>query len=149
MPSSAWSTRISSSFGPAPSGLLRHSPFFPPFTRFHANPVCIFLFWHSLRTHVILPIYGCTVLVELGHFFNFLILSTVGWLPWTGDQPVARPLPRHRTTQTQKSMPRVGSEPTIPVFQRAKTVHALDHTATLIGTRELTPLKMLLLPIES
>jgi hypothetical protein len=50
--------------------------------------------------------------------------------PWTGDQPVARPLPTHRTTQTenkrtQTSMPRVGFEPTIPVFQRAKMVHAL------------------------
>jgi hypothetical protein len=28
----------------------------------------------------------------------------------------------------------VGFEPTIPVFERAKTVHALDHTATVIGT---------------
>jgi hypothetical protein len=30
-------------------------------------------------------------------------------------------------------MPRVGSEPTIPVFQRAQTVHALDRAATVIG----------------
>jgi hypothetical protein len=34
--------------------------------------------------------------------FNFLILYRVGRTPWTGDQPVARPLPTHRTTQTQK-----------------------------------------------
>jgi hypothetical protein len=27
----------------------------------------------------------------------------------------------------------VGFEPTIPVFQRAKTVHALDRAATVIG----------------
>jgi hypothetical protein len=26
---------------------------------------------------------------------------TDGRTPWTGDQPVARPLPKHRTTQTQ------------------------------------------------
>jgi hypothetical protein len=26
---------------------------------------------------------------------------TVGRTPWTGDQSVARPLPKHRTTQTQ------------------------------------------------
>jgi hypothetical protein len=26
---------------------------------------------------------------------------TVGRTPWTGDQPVTRPLPAHRTTQTQ------------------------------------------------
>jgi hypothetical protein len=30
-------------------------------------------------------------------------------------------------------MPRVGSEPTIPVFERAKTIHALERTATVIG----------------
>jgi hypothetical protein len=34
--------------------------------------------------------------VDLGHFFSFLILYTVGRTPWTGDQPVARPLPAHR-----------------------------------------------------
>jgi hypothetical protein len=30
-------------------------------------------------------------------------------------------------------MPRVGFEPTIPVFERAKTVHALDCAAIVIG----------------
>jgi hypothetical protein len=30
-------------------------------------------------------------------------------------------------------MPEVGLEPTIPVFERAKTVHALDGAATVIG----------------
>jgi hypothetical protein len=30
-------------------------------------------------------------------------------------------------------MPRVGFESTIPVFERAKTVHALGRTATVIG----------------
>jgi hypothetical protein len=30
-------------------------------------------------------------------------------------------------------MPRVGFEPTIPVFERAKTVHVLDRAATVIG----------------
>jgi hypothetical protein len=55
-----------------------------------------------------------------------------------GDQPAAGPLPAHRTTQTQNkrtqtSMPRVGFEPTIPVFERAKTVHALDRMAAVIS----------------
>jgi hypothetical protein len=54
-----------------------------------------------------------------------------------GDQPVARPLPTNRTTQTQNkgkqpSMPSVGLEPTIPAFEREKTVYALDRTATVI-----------------
>jgi hypothetical protein len=30
-------------------------------------------------------------------------------------------------------MPRVGFEPTIPAFEEAKTVHALDCAATVIG----------------
>jgi hypothetical protein len=30
-------------------------------------------------------------------------------------------------------MSQVGFEPTIPVFERAKTVHALDRAATVIG----------------
>jgi hypothetical protein len=30
-------------------------------------------------------------------------------------------------------MLRVGFEPTIPVFERAKTVHVLDRAATVIG----------------
>jgi hypothetical protein len=32
-------------------------------------------------------------------------------------------------------MPRVGFERTIPVFERAKTVHALDPATTMIGKR--------------
>jgi hypothetical protein len=31
--------------------------------------------------------------------FQFLNLYTVGRTPWTVDQPIARPLPTHRTTQ--------------------------------------------------
>jgi hypothetical protein len=55
-----------------------------------------------------------------------------------GDQPVARPLSIHRTTQahnkrSQTSMPQVGSEPTTPVFELAKAVYALDRMATVIG----------------
>jgi hypothetical protein len=30
-------------------------------------------------------------------------------------------------------MPRVGLEPTIPAFERTKTVHALDRAATVIA----------------
>jgi hypothetical protein len=79
-------------------------------------------------------------LLGLGRFLRFLNLYTVGRTIWTGDQPVARPLPIHRTTQTQNkrtqyrhSIPLVGFEPTIPAFERAKTVHALDRAATVIG----------------
>jgi carboxylesterase type B len=56
------------------------------------------------------------------------------------DQPVARPLPTHRTTQTQNKrtqtyMTRVGFEPTTTVFEGTKAVHALDRAATVIGSR--------------
>jgi hypothetical protein len=30
-----------------------------------------------------------------------IILFTDGRTPWTGDRPVARPLPKHKTTKTQ------------------------------------------------
>jgi hypothetical protein len=60
-----------------------------------------------------------------------------------GDQPIARPLPTHRTTRTQNkrkqaSMPAMGFEPTISVLEQAKTVHASGRTAT-VATTELHP----------
>jgi hypothetical protein len=73
-------------------------------------------------------------LLGLRRVFSFLILYTVGRIPGTGYQPVARPLPTYRTTQT--SMPRVRFEPTIPVLERAKTVHALDRAATVIDKHQ-------------
>jgi hypothetical protein len=70
--------------------------------------------------------------------FSILIIYTDGRTPWTGDQPITRPLLIYRTTQTQNkriqtSMPWLRFEPTIPVFERAKTVHVLDRVATSIG----------------
>jgi hypothetical protein len=75
-------------------------------------------------------------------FFSFLISYTVDRTPWTGDQPVARPLPAHRIEQTQNkrtqaSVSQVGFEPTIPEFERAKIVHALDGAVTVVGFRQL------------
>jgi hypothetical protein len=43
------------------------------------------------------------------------------------------------TKYTQISMPSVGFEPTIPAFERAKTVHAFYHAATVIGTLTQCP----------
>jgi hypothetical protein len=34
-------------------------------------------------------------------------------------------------------MPQVGFEPTIPVFERAKTVHSVDRVATVTGVPTL------------
>jgi hypothetical protein len=38
-------------------------------------------------------------------------------------------------------MPQVGLEPTIPVFERAKIVHALDGAVTVIGSFILHTIK--------
>jgi hypothetical protein len=70
---------------------------------FHQQPACfphiILLLLILLLLLLLLLLYSS--LVGLGHFFSFLILYTVGRTPWTRDQPFARPLPTHRTTQTQ------------------------------------------------
>jgi hypothetical protein len=108
-----------------------------PYTQNHNKYFHVILSDYCCCFHVlvnvsstILSIYGSISLVDLGSFFQFLNLHTVGRTPRTGDQPVARPLPTHRTAETQNertqtSMPRVGFESTIPVLERAKMVHAL------------------------
>jgi hypothetical protein len=55
-----------------------------------------------------------------------------------GGSADARPLSAHSAAQTQNRrtqtpMPQVIFEPTIPTFERAKPVHALELAATLIG----------------
>jgi hypothetical protein len=72
-------------------------------------------------------IYQWLRLLVLGRFFSFLIFYIVGRTPWMGDQHVARPLPAHRIAQTQTkctqtSMPQVGFETTIQMFEWAKTL---------------------------
>jgi hypothetical protein len=91
---------------------------------------------HCTALPIYLSICGSTALVDLGRFIMYLIHR--GWTPLTGDQPLTRPLTTHRTTQpqnklTQTSMPQVGFEPTIPAFERAKTVHTLERAATAMG----------------
>jgi hypothetical protein len=68
-----------------------------------------------------------------------------GRTPWTSDQLVARPLPKHRqhkhrinTYTHQTFMPCVGFEPTISASERVKTVHALDRSATVTGFQDTT-----------
>jgi hypothetical protein len=111
--------------------------------------VCFFLslptLWSLKRLLSIYFLWFYRYLLDLCPFFSFIILYTVGRTPWTGDQSVAWRLPTHRTTQTQNkrtqtSMPWVGFEPTIPAFKRAKTIHALDCVATVIGLKKNTSL---------
>jgi FAD synthase len=44
-----------------------------------------------------------------------------------------RYLTQKQNKHKQTSVPQVAFEPTIPVFERAKTVHVLDRAATVIG----------------
>jgi hypothetical protein len=67
---------------------------------------------HILYLSIYLSIYGSTVL-------------------WAGDQPCT-----HRTAQTLNkrtltSMSQVRFEPTIPVFEREKTINVLDRADTM------------------
>jgi hypothetical protein len=61
--------------------------------------------------------------LDLGRFFSFLMLYTVGRTHWRSHQTVGRPLPAHRTAQTQNkrtqtSMRRLGFEPMTPASER-------------------------------
>jgi hypothetical protein len=67
------------------------------------------------------------------HFFGFVILNTVGRTSWKGDRPVHNCATYTQNKRTQISMPRVGFEFTTPVFERVKTVQALDRAASVIG----------------
>jgi hypothetical protein len=82
--------------------------------------------------------------MKLSVSLQFTWSWTFGRTPWTGDQLVARPLSvhKHRKTHIHKhytSMPWVGFEPKIPGSERAKTVHALDRSATVTGFFALYP----------
>jgi hypothetical protein len=86
---------------------------------------------------IYLSTYGSTVLVNLSRFFSFLIYTRLVGLLGRGISPFQR---RYQHTEqhkqnkrTQISMPRLRFEPTILVFERVKTVHALDRMATVIG----------------
>jgi hypothetical protein len=88
----------------------------------------------KLKLKLLLLLWLYSPLLGIDRFFSFLLLYTVGRTPWTGDWPISA----HRTTQTrnkrtQTSMPLVEFEPTIPVFERTKTVRTLDRLATVIG----------------
>jgi hypothetical protein len=80
---------------------------------------------HHLSIYLFIYLWLYSPLLDLGHFFSFLTFYTVGRTPWMEDQPVARPMPTHKTAQTQNSrtqtlMLQVGFEPRIPVFKGGK-----------------------------
>jgi hypothetical protein len=83
--------------------------------------------------HFLPSIHGSTArCCALAAFLVSGSFYTVGRTPWKGDQPVAKALFTHRTTQTQIKL-------TTPVFERAKMVHALDRAATVICSIHHSP----------
>jgi hypothetical protein len=93
------------------------------------------------RLSIYLSVCGSTALMDLDCFFSFLIyIQTVGLLGRGISLSEGRYLHtgQHKQNKnTQTAMPRVGFEPTISVFERAKTGHALDLAATVIGSSPL------------
>jgi hypothetical protein len=83
---------------------------------------------------------GPTAPVVPDRFFSLMIiLQTVGllWRVISSSQGLYLNTGQHKhriyTYTHQTSMPCVGFEPTIPVSERAKTVHALDRSVTVTG----------------
>jgi hypothetical protein len=90
-----------------------------------------------------LPIYSCCSLLKhrtsVKRFVSLQFLNlrqSVGLLGWGISQSQGGFLHTEQHKRRQTSMPWVGFEPTIPVFELAKTVYALDRTGTLIGSAQ-------------
>jgi hypothetical protein len=86
-------------------------------------------------------------MLDLGSFSVFqCIYSEHGSLD--RDQPVAKPYlhtEQHKQNKhTQTSIPRVGFEPTAPVYELENTVHTLGHAVTVIGKIYLLPTNIIL-----
>jgi hypothetical protein len=67
------------------------------------------------RNQHVLELCLCSPFLGIGRFSDTWSFYTVGRIPWTGDQPVARPLPTQHNKRIQTSVPREGFEPTLPV----------------------------------
>jgi hypothetical protein len=88
----------------------------------------------SLSLFLVAPTLEHSASVKRFVSLQFLNPKTVGRTPWTGDQPVARPLPTEtQNKRKQTSTPSLGFEPTIPEFMRGKAIHTLNRAATVIG----------------
>jgi hypothetical protein len=111
-----------------------HSTFLPRFIMFYLQFLLTYLSIHSF----IHPSTHLWLFVGPWPLFSFLIFTqSVGPL----GRGISPSQGRYLHTQdsktqnecTQTTMPRVGFEPSVPVFGRAKRVHALDREASVIG----------------
>jgi hypothetical protein len=80
---------------------LTHEPYVSPEDADHDIYRKLFCRRPVLLIHYIY-LWLYSALLDLGRFFSFLIFYTVSTTPWTGDQPVVRPLPAHRTAHKHR-----------------------------------------------
>jgi hypothetical protein len=52
--------------------------------------------------HSFIHVWLYSPMLDLGRLFSFSVFYTVDRSPWTGDQPIGRPLPTRRTAETEK-----------------------------------------------
>jgi hypothetical protein len=87
----------------------------------------------------IAPTWSTRASVKRFVLFQSLNLRQLVRLPGQGTRPSqGRCLTQTQIKRRQTSMPWVGFESTIPVFQRTKTFHTLDRTVTVIGSTYCT-----------
>jgi hypothetical protein len=104
---------------------------------------------HNATQHIIFYIiHSIALSLDLGCFFCFLALCTVGRTLWWGIS-ASQWLYLHtgqnkQNIHTQVSTPAMGFEPTTPAFKWVKEVHALYCAATVINTCYLYSLKTFL-----
>jgi hypothetical protein len=102
---------------------------------FGVGCVCgVFRQKYLLLLHFLLGFLACSYHPVLSNLY------TVGRTPRTGDQPYLKAATHTGQHKHRRKtfMPRVGLEPTTPLFERAKIFRVLDHAATVIRARNTT-----------
>jgi hypothetical protein len=94
-----------------------------------------FLSLHVLQSEVFIIINDSTAFVRPWPLFHFRNPIDSRWDSL--DEESAQRKAATYTQDIQTSMPLVGFEPTIPVFELLKTVHTSDRTDTVIGQTEI------------
>jgi hypothetical protein len=101
------------------------------------------IFSIEAEVHFILSSMSLQAFVGPARSISFVILYTADRTSWTGNQSHAKPLPTHRTTQTQNKHADIhassGMKLITPVFERTKTIQASDKAATVVGETEAHP----------
>jgi hypothetical protein len=105
-----------------------HSPDFAP---------CDFFLFSTMKDNLIhsfIHQWIYSPLLGPGLLFSFVIFFTQdGRTPWTGDQPVARPLPTQRTTQTEQTRARTHTHihPLSGIWTHVPSVRASEDSSCL------------------